>query len=129
MLTNLFTGSFLALGLLFAGVGGADKPRDSRAAKFASCTPDSACCGADARPGYCEEGLKCCAENKGCCAAVQECCAEDLACCKEAKACCGPTKANATPTGRYAEGLVRCENAAACCDEAVAPGSRPDLTD
>ena len=44
MLTNLFAGSFLALGLLFA----AAEPRDCCDAKLACCTPKSACCMADA---------------------------------------------------------------------------------
>jgi hypothetical protein len=77
MLTNLFAGSFLALGLLFAGASAAEKPRDCCAARLACCTPKGACCAADARLGCCARGVKCCDNAAGCCGA---------------KACCGHKK-------------------------------------
>jgi hypothetical protein len=60
MLTKLFAGSLLALGLLFAGVtAAAEKPQDCCAAKLACCAPRGGCCVADARLGCCDKGLKC----------------------------------------------------------------------
>jgi hypothetical protein len=116
MLTRLLSGSFLALGLLFAGVTvAADKPKDCCAAKAACCTPTSGCCVADTKLGCCDKGLKCCAETKGCCAAAQKCCTEGRACCTEAKACCGPTKATDKASGCCETKLA---GMAACCASA-----------
>jgi len=73
MFTKLFAGSFLALGLLIAGVD-ADKSQDCCSAKLACCNEMSACCVADAKLDCCDKGLKCCTDNNGCCDAVQKCC-------------------------------------------------------
>lgn len=107
MFTKLFAGSFLSLGLLLAGSGGAEEAaKDCCSLKLACCKAKSACCVADARLGCCEKGMKCCEDEKACCAAVQKCCLEGSACCAESKACCG---AEESP-----------ENAAkaGCCDAA-----------
>lgn len=93
MLTKLFAGSFLVLGLMFAGMSAAEKePVDCCEANLACCSPKSACCETDAKLGCCEKGLKCCEEAKACCDGAQQCCIEGKDCCKDAKECCGPAK-------------------------------------
>ena len=60
MLTKVFIGSILTLGVLLAGIALADKPtKDCCSAKLACCNPQIACCTADVKPGCCEKGMKC----------------------------------------------------------------------
>jgi hypothetical protein len=70
MITKLFLGSVVGLGLLLSSVLGAgEKAKDCCSAKAACCNPASACCTTDAKAGCCQTDMKCCAEKQACCSA------------------------------------------------------------
>jgi len=106
MVTKLFAGLFLTLGLALAGpAAAADKaaPGDCCTKKLACCAASKACCAAPKKLGCCDRGLGCCDKPRACCSAAQECCRKGESCCGEAKACCGPT-ANKTAVKHPAGG-------------------------
>jgi hypothetical protein len=94
MLTKLFAGLFLSLGLVFGGAPGADKagPQDCCAQNLACCGEHSACCVATAKLDCCAQGLECCITGEACCGApvtkeasrkneAKECCVQGQGCC------------------------------------------------
>ncbi|MCI0456823.1 MAG: hypothetical protein L0Z62_07580 [Gemmataceae bacterium] len=116
MLTKLFAGLFVVVGLSFAGAASAQEkpaPADCCAKKLACCSENRACCVAPTRLGCCQKGQACCAKDSACCKAPQECCRTGSACCDRALACCGPTTAKTATSA--VKGCCAVTTKAGCC--------------